>query len=46
LQRGYITLAQVVPWLHHKLADLDTDDAEEMLKKVHVLNSDPYYTVS
>ncbi|KAG2753039.1 hypothetical protein P692DRAFT_201706431 [Suillus brevipes Sb2] len=34
LQRGYITLAQVVPWLHHKLADLDTDDAEEMLKKI------------
>ncbi|KAG1893646.1 uncharacterized protein F5891DRAFT_962704 [Suillus fuscotomentosus] len=34
LQRGYITLAQVVPWLHQQLAELDIDDAEEMLKKL------------
>ncbi|KAG2047801.1 hypothetical protein BDR06DRAFT_1029304 [Suillus hirtellus] len=34
LQRGYITLAQVAPWLHEQLAELDIDDAEEMLKKL------------
>ncbi|KAG0694503.1 hypothetical protein DFH29DRAFT_880665 [Suillus ampliporus] len=34
LQRGYITLMQVVPWLHHKLSELDIDDSEEMLKKL------------
>ncbi|KAG2151733.1 hypothetical protein BD769DRAFT_1343294 [Suillus cothurnatus] len=34
LQRGYITLAQVVPWLHPKLSELDIDDCEDMLKKL------------
>ncbi|KAG2147496.1 hypothetical protein DEU56DRAFT_730588 [Suillus clintonianus] len=34
LQRGYIILAQVVPWLHQKLSELDVDDSEEMLKKL------------
>jgi hypothetical protein len=38
LQRGYITLSQVVPWLHHKLSELDVDDAEDMLKKVRAFN--------
>ncbi|KAG1860025.1 hypothetical protein C8R48DRAFT_714265 [Suillus tomentosus] len=34
LQRGYITLAQAVPWLHEKLGELDIDDSEDMLKKL------------
>lgn len=39
LQRGYIAMAQSLPWIHEKLAKLDTDDADDMLKKVRVLNS-------
>jgi hypothetical protein len=46
LQRGYITLAQVVPWLHPKLSELDIDDCEDMLKKVRTLNSNAYCTAS
>ncbi|KAG1721680.1 hypothetical protein EDD22DRAFT_790626 [Suillus occidentalis] len=34
LQRGYIALVQVLPWLHDKFAQLDIDDCEEMLKKL------------
>ncbi|KAG2111813.1 hypothetical protein BD769DRAFT_1364792 [Suillus cothurnatus] len=37
LQRGYIALAQALPWLHDKLTHLDIDDAEDMLKKVSVI---------
>ncbi|KAG1725589.1 uncharacterized protein EDB91DRAFT_1254732 [Suillus paluster] len=35
LQHGYITLVQVVPWLHHKLSELNIDDSEDMLKNVN-----------
>jgi hypothetical protein len=38
LQRGYISLAQVLPWMHIKLAELDIDDCEDMRKKVRTLN--------
>ncbi|KAG2136846.1 hypothetical protein BD769DRAFT_1385206 [Suillus cothurnatus] len=34
LQRGYIALAEALPWLHDKLTHLDIDDAEDMLKKL------------
>ncbi|KAG1764183.1 hypothetical protein EV702DRAFT_982206 [Suillus placidus] len=34
LQRGYIALTQVMPWLHHKLSEFDIDDSEEMLRKL------------
>ncbi|KAG1759868.1 hypothetical protein EDD22DRAFT_826086 [Suillus occidentalis] len=34
LQRGYLALAQSLPWLHSKLAELDIDDCEDMLKKL------------
>ncbi|KAG1863506.1 hypothetical protein C8R48DRAFT_833896 [Suillus tomentosus] len=34
LQRGYVALTQVLPWIHEKLAQLDSDDAEDMLKKI------------
>jgi hypothetical protein len=37
LQRGYLALAQSLPWLHSKLAELDIDDCEDMLKKVSTL---------
>jgi hypothetical protein len=38
LQRGYVTLAQTLPWLHRKLAVLDVEECEDMLKKVLALN--------
>ncbi|KAG1893755.1 uncharacterized protein F5891DRAFT_1195992 [Suillus fuscotomentosus] len=34
LQRGYLSLAQALPWFHSKLSDLDADDCEDMLKKI------------
>ncbi|KAG1759338.1 hypothetical protein EDD22DRAFT_906415 [Suillus occidentalis] len=34
LQCGYLALAQSLPWLHSKLAELDIDDCEDMLKKL------------
>ncbi|KAG1893003.1 uncharacterized protein F5891DRAFT_963608 [Suillus fuscotomentosus] len=34
LQRGYLALAQTLPWMHSKLAELDADEAEDMLKKI------------
>ncbi|KIK35003.1 hypothetical protein CY34DRAFT_96918 [Suillus luteus UH-Slu-Lm8-n1] len=34
LQRGYIALAQALPWLHSKLGRIDIDDCEDMLKKL------------
>ncbi|KAG2120361.1 hypothetical protein BD769DRAFT_1671794 [Suillus cothurnatus] len=34
LQYGYILLAQVLPWLHERLAELDIDDCEDMRKKL------------
>ncbi|KAG1759908.1 hypothetical protein EDD22DRAFT_781916 [Suillus occidentalis] len=34
LQHGYIALAQALPWIHGKLAEMDADDAEDMLKKI------------
>ncbi|KAG1723550.1 hypothetical protein EDB19DRAFT_1916016 [Suillus lakei] len=34
LQRGYIALAQALPWVHGKLAELDVDDCEDMRKKL------------
>jgi ATP-dependent Lon protease len=34
LQRGYIELAKSLPWIHEKLASLDLEESEEMLKKV------------
>ncbi|KAG2743787.1 hypothetical protein P692DRAFT_201722837 [Suillus brevipes Sb2] len=33
LQRGYIELARVLPWLHEKLGELDHEDSEDMLRK-------------
>ncbi|KAG2099248.1 uncharacterized protein F5147DRAFT_777367 [Suillus discolor] len=33
LQRGYLALAQALPWFHSKLSELDADDCEDMLKK-------------
>jgi hypothetical protein len=39
LQRGYVAMAQSLPWIHEKLAELDIDDTDDMLKKVRVLNS-------
>jgi hypothetical protein len=38
LQRGYIELSQSLPWFHLKLAELDIDDSEDMLKEVCALN--------
>jgi hypothetical protein len=37
LQRGYIILSQVLPWLHERLAQLDVDDSQDMLKQVQAL---------
>ncbi|KAG2124317.1 hypothetical protein BD769DRAFT_1358979 [Suillus cothurnatus] len=34
LQRGYIELAKALSWLHNKLADLDHEDSDDMLKKL------------
>ncbi|KAG1788844.1 uncharacterized protein HD556DRAFT_1447497 [Suillus plorans] len=34
LQHGYIALTQVLPWIHEKLAELDSDDTEDVLKKI------------
>ncbi|KAG1774952.1 hypothetical protein EV702DRAFT_1199789 [Suillus placidus] len=34
LQHGYITLAQVLLWLHGKLSELDIDNSQDMLKKL------------
>ncbi|KAG1798712.1 hypothetical protein EV424DRAFT_1332871 [Suillus variegatus] len=34
LQRGYIVLAQVLPWLHAKLGQLDIDECQDMLKQL------------
>jgi len=34
LQRGYIELAKSLPWIHEKLATLDHEESEEMLRKV------------
>ncbi|KAG1759968.1 hypothetical protein EDD22DRAFT_781810 [Suillus occidentalis] len=34
LQRGYIILTQVLPWLHEKLTRLDVDDSQDMLKQL------------
>ncbi|KAG1904473.1 uncharacterized protein F5891DRAFT_1183889 [Suillus fuscotomentosus] len=34
LQRGYIALANALPWIHERLAELDANDAEDMLKKI------------
>ncbi|KAG2097257.1 uncharacterized protein F5147DRAFT_778060 [Suillus discolor] len=34
LQCGYIVLAQVLPWLHAKLGQLDIDECQDMLKQL------------
>ncbi|KAG1859856.1 hypothetical protein C8R48DRAFT_605404, partial [Suillus tomentosus] len=34
LQRGYIKLTKVLPWIHEKLASLDNEESEDMLKKL------------
>ncbi|KAG2117549.1 hypothetical protein BD769DRAFT_1672589 [Suillus cothurnatus] len=34
LQRGYIELAKVLPWLHEMLAKLDHEESEDMLRKL------------
>jgi hypothetical protein len=44
LQRGYISLAQALPWLHLKLGRVDIDDCEDMLKKVRALNNFAMFT--
>ncbi|KIK46063.1 hypothetical protein CY34DRAFT_76759 [Suillus luteus UH-Slu-Lm8-n1] len=33
LQRGYVELTRVLPWLHERLGDLDQGDSEDMLRK-------------
>jgi hypothetical protein len=45
LQRGYIALAQALPWLHDKFTHLDIDDAEDMLKKVSVISSKAFCAI-
>ncbi|KAG2122140.1 hypothetical protein DEU56DRAFT_746140 [Suillus clintonianus] len=32
--RGYFALVQTLPWMHEKLAELDPDDVEDMMKKI------------
>ncbi|KAG1886910.1 uncharacterized protein F5891DRAFT_988613 [Suillus fuscotomentosus] len=34
LQRGYIELSKTLPWFHEKLASLDFEESEDMLKQV------------
>ncbi|KAG2132680.1 hypothetical protein BD769DRAFT_1666128 [Suillus cothurnatus] len=34
LQRGYIELTKSLPWIHEKLATLDHEESEEMLRKL------------
>ncbi|KAG2092539.1 hypothetical protein BD769DRAFT_1679023 [Suillus cothurnatus] len=34
LQRGYIVLAQVLPWLYAKLGQLDVDESQDMLRQL------------
>ncbi|KAG2143671.1 hypothetical protein DEU56DRAFT_733151 [Suillus clintonianus] len=34
LQRGYIAFTQTLPWLHGKLTSLDTEDCQDMMKKL------------
>lgn len=34
LQRGYIELVKVLPWFHDRLASLDLEESEDMLRKV------------
>ncbi|KAG2085142.1 hypothetical protein BD769DRAFT_1681782 [Suillus cothurnatus] len=34
LQYGYILFAQVLPWLHERLAELDINDCKDMRKKL------------
>ncbi|KAG1798969.1 uncharacterized protein HD556DRAFT_1440035 [Suillus plorans] len=34
LQRGYIELTKVLPWLHEKLAGVDHEESEDMLRKL------------
>ncbi|KAG1771345.1 hypothetical protein EV702DRAFT_1270886 [Suillus placidus] len=34
LQRGYLALAQTLPWVHSKLTNLDVEDCEDMLRKL------------
>lgn len=45
LQRGYILLAQVLPWLHEKFAELDIDDCEDMKKKASDFNYEAFRAV-
>ncbi|KAG2751034.1 hypothetical protein P692DRAFT_20872952 [Suillus brevipes Sb2] len=40
LQRGYIELARVLPWMHGKLGELDQEDSEDMLKKARTRGDD------
>lgn len=34
IQRGYIELAKALPWIHDKLASLDHEESEDMLRKI------------
>ncbi|KAG1734857.1 hypothetical protein EDD22DRAFT_852434 [Suillus occidentalis] len=34
LQRSYIELSKVLPWLHEKLAKIDNEESEDMIKKL------------
>ncbi|KAG1890544.1 uncharacterized protein F5891DRAFT_1198119 [Suillus fuscotomentosus] len=34
LQRGYIELSKTLPWFHEKLASLDFEESEDMLKQL------------
>lgn len=42
LQRGYLVLAQTLPWVHSKLSAFDIDECEDMLKKVCALRIDNF----
>jgi hypothetical protein len=34
LQRSYVELVKALPWIHDKIASLDDEDSEDMLRKV------------
>ncbi|KAG2740047.1 hypothetical protein P692DRAFT_20881304 [Suillus brevipes Sb2] len=34
LQRGYVELVKILPWIHDKVANLDSEELEDMLRKL------------
>lgn len=43
LQRGYVELVKILPWIHDKLASLDSEELEDMLRKVFLNLSLSYF---